>query len=200
MENVLVGSLVSLDLLNPVPSDEERQKLIDMLSLLNCIPIFIEISVAGHYHGFCKQLVDQLDSIHAVWKLTVRKSIQAPDQTHVQEPHRMLLCLVLEGRTLSRHPAACCLPPSRFTICWAVWSPPEPWLRRHPACWVSGHDPAHGTNRYEIILRTRMFMTSAVIMSCVRCVIVRDSHWILQWTCVCTWRQGSPLSHFPWFQ
>lgn len=63
------------------PTEVEVQQLVKILKGMNCIPIFIDKTLEqGHYHGYCKQIlwplfhnVDQIDSIHSVWKLTVGK-------------------------------------------------------------------------------------------------------------------------------
>jgi len=56
---------------------EEVVILQNMLSTMNCIPVFIDANIAKDaYHGYCKQVmwpifhnVDQLDHIHAAWNM-----------------------------------------------------------------------------------------------------------------------------------
>lgn len=59
------------------PNESEKEYLVNKLKMMNCIPIFLDPTVAAdHYQGFCKLVmwpifhnVDQLDHIHAAWKL-----------------------------------------------------------------------------------------------------------------------------------
>lgn len=78
VETYWIGTLT----LDDTVTSDDKIVLVRILKSMNCIPIFIEKSVAnGHYHGYCKQVlwplfhnVDQIDSLHAVWKSTIPKS------------------------------------------------------------------------------------------------------------------------------
>ena len=88
LETLWIGT-PQLDSIVPSITESERKVLTEILKKINCIPVYIEHSVAiGHYQGFCKQIlwplfhnVDQLDTIHSVWKLTLKRVNKANSLT-----------------------------------------------------------------------------------------------------------------------
>mmetsp|Transcript_30642 Transcript_30642/g.51813 ORF Transcript_30642/g.51813 Transcript_30642/m.51813 type:complete len:1299 (+) Transcript_30642:113-4009(+) len=87
MKTVWVGTLPGS--ITKTITAEEKEALRVQLSLMDCIPVFIDERIrAAAYYGFCKQImwpvfhnVDQLDQIHAAWNLQTSSESKASGNT-----------------------------------------------------------------------------------------------------------------------